>query len=347
MAATVDFLLMDGFDPSTGDLALRVGIKQSQDDGPRFLRLKLSLGHDKDPLIPLRRELSTHLRTQLPPLWEQGVKLIIHAIESDLAGPGGRDPATHMWVQTQIMHPSDERRCTLNHTIETQARVLYEWAEKMEYNKELGRAAELMERVLLLQPGNIYAVKRLSGLLRELGLIEECLELTEQWLRAEPEETEAIIRRAEALIYLGRLKEALAIFLKLSRSNPMHPMAHIGVAQAKSLLGGNPYSYLDAALALDRATTVAVLKETFDYRSVTHTDYDAVYSLEMLTGLLNVSHAEIKAFVNKYHMPLSLPDWSIHESELSRWVGIQNRYNLLPNVIHWSAPTPRRLPEIE
>jgi hypothetical protein len=347
MAATIDFLLLDGFDPDVGELALRVGIKQGSNEGPRFLRLKLPLGHDNDPLQPLRRELSTHMRIQLPALWERGIKLIIHAIEADLAGPQGRDPATHMWVKTQIMHPSDERRCTLNHTIETQARVLYEWAEKLEYNKELGRAAELLERVLLLQPGNVYAVKRLSGLLRELGLIEECLEVTEQWLRAEPEETEAIIRRAEALIYLERPKEALAIFLKLSRSNPMHPMAHLGVAQAKSLLGGNPYSYLDAALALDRATTMAVLKETFDYRSITHTDYDSVYSLELLTGLLNVTPAEIKAFVNKYHMPLRLPDGSIYESELSRWVGIQNRYNLLPNVIHWSAPTPRKLPEID
>jgi hypothetical protein len=345
----LDFLLLDGFDPAKGELALRVAITQGTNDDPRFLRLKLHLGTDEDPLQPLRRELTTHLRIPLPVLWERGLKLIIHAIEEDLSKPGGTEPNTHLWVQTQIMHPTDERRCTLNHTLETQARILFEWAQKLETNHELGRAAELYERVLMLSPGNVFAMRRLSTLLRELGLVEEYLVITEQWMRAEPDVLEATIRHAEALIYLERPKEALEICQDLLRSNPMHPMVHLGVAQAQSLLGYNPYPHLDAAMALDRGITLTVLKETFDYRSISHPVFEATYQMDMLTGLLNVTPAEIKTFVAKHHLPISpSPKGSgmIHESELSRWVGIQNRYSLLPYGLHWSAPTPHKLPEI-
>lgn len=342
----LDFLLMDGFDPDLGELALRVAIKQSSSDDPRFLRLKLRLGHNGDALQPIKRELSSHLRIPLPPLWERGIKLIIHAIEDDLARPDGRNPYVHTWVQTQILHPSDERRCTLNHSVEAQARIIFDWAQRLESNGEGGRAVELLERMLLLSPGNILALKRLAVLLRELGLIEEYLEITEQWARVEPDEPEAFIRYAEALIYLEKPKEALEVFQRLLGSNPMHPMAHLGAAQAKSLLGGNPYPHLDAAMELDRPIAVSVLKETFDYRSISYSTSEAAYTQDLLAGLLNVTPAEINTFVRKYHMPIASPNGSIHESELSRWVGIQNRYNLLPYGLHWSAPTPHSLPEI-
>ena len=35
---------------------------------------------------------------------------------------------------------------------------------------------------------------------------------------------------------------------------------------------------------------------------------------------------------------------AIRETELTRWVGIQNRYQLLPAGLHWTAPTPRSVP---
>ncbi|MDR0498413.1 MAG: hypothetical protein LBH03_01600 [Holophagales bacterium] len=342
----LEFLLLDGFDPETGELALRVALTQTSPDYPRFLRLKLHLGRGDDQLQPLKRELSSHLRVPLPVLWERGMKLIIHAIEDDLTRPDGRNPAFHTWVQTQIMHPTDERRSTLNHSIEEQAQILFNWSQKLESNNEPARAAELLERMLLLSPGNASALRRLSVLLRELCLIEECLGITEQWMRAEPDETEAFIRYAEALIYLERPKEALKVFQNILQNKPMHPMAHIGAAQSKSLLGGDPYPHLDAAFELDKTATTSVLKETFDYRSIVHSEFETVYPLDELPRLLNVTQAEIKVFVSRHNMPLAPPDGSIHESELSRWVGIQNRYNLLPYGLHWSAPTPRKLPDI-
>jgi tetratricopeptide (TPR) repeat protein len=337
---------LDGFDPETGELALRVALTQTSPEYPRFLRLKLHLGRGGDPLQPLKRELSSHLRVPLPALWERGLKLIIHAIEDDLTRPDGRDPVLHTWVQTQIMHPTDERRSTLNHSIEAQAQILFDWSQKLELNNEQARAAELLERMLLLSPGNASALRQLSVLLRELCLIEECLGITEQWIRAEPDEAEAFIRYAEALIYLEKPREALKVFQKLLQTKPMHPMAHIGAAQSKSLLGGDPYPHLDAALEINRTATITVLKKTYDYRTLSPSEFETVYSREELTRLLNVTPSEIKTFADKHNLPVAHDNGSMLESELSRWVGIQNRYNLLPFGLHWSAPTPRQLPDI-
>ncbi|MDR1840415.1 MAG: hypothetical protein LBQ86_00610 [Holophagales bacterium] len=346
MRTALEFLLLDGFDPDTGELAMRVGLTQAAPDDPRFLRLKLHLGRANDPLQPLKRELASHLRLPLPALWERGLKLIIHAVEEDMARPNGRDPALHLWVQTQILHPTDERRSTLNHSIESQAQILFDWAQRLESKNELARTAELLERMLLLSPGNVSALRWLASLLRELGLVEECVEITEQWLRFAQGEPEAFVRHGEALLYTERPREALKIFQELLRSNPMHPMAHIGAAQAKGLLGGDPYPHLDAALELDRATTLSVLRETFDYRSLVRAEFEAFYLLNELPGLLGVTPGEIKVFINKHRLPLDPKNRSVYESELSRWAGIQNRYNLLPYGLHWSAPTPVRLPEV-
>jgi len=346
MGTTLEFLLLDGFDPETGELALRIALTQTSPDYPRFLRLKLHLGRGSDPLQPLKRELSSHLRVTLPALWERGLKLIIHALEDDLTRPDGRDPALHTWVQTQIMHPTDERRSTLNHSIEAQAQILFDWSQKLESNNEPARAAELLERMLLLSPGNPNALRQLSVLLRELCLIEECLGITEQWIRVEPDEAEAHIRYAEALLYLERPREALKVFQKILQTQPMHPMAHIGAAQAKSLLGGDPYPHLDAAAEINKIATIAVLKKTYDFRTLSPSEFETVYSAEELIRILNVTHSELKTFTDTYNLPLAPHDGSIHESELSRWVGIQNRYNLLPYGLHWSAPTPRQLPDI-
>jgi len=45
-------------------------------------------------------------------------------------------------------------------------------------------------------------------------------------------------------------------------------------------------------------------------------------------------------------LPGTGPEGTVRESELSRWVNIQNRYQLLPIGLHWLAPTPRQLPEL-
>jgi hypothetical protein len=165
-------------------------------------------------------------------------------------------------------------------------------------------------------------------------------------MRAEPDEAEAFLKYAEALIYLERPREALNVFQKLLQTKPMHPMAHIGAAQSKSLLGGDPFPHLDAAIEINRAATIAVLKKTYDFRTLAPSEFETVYSLEELTRLLNVSSAEIKIFAENHNLPIASDNGSILESELSRWVGVQNRYNLLPFGLHWSAPTPRRLPDI-
>ncbi|MFN8011942.1 MAG: tetratricopeptide repeat protein [Holophagaceae bacterium] len=343
--AALRFLLLDGFDPDTGELALRVAYSASEPVGPALLRLKLHLGRAGDALAPLKKELQNHVQMPLPPLWDRGLKVVIRAVEDELATPEGRQPARYTWVQTQVLHPADERRCTLNHPVARQVDILMDWAQRLEQEGEPRRALEFLERLLLLSPRHAGALARLTRLLRDEGMVAEALETGTRWAREEPRTVEAHLRRGEALVHLERPREALEAFKTALALDPLQVQAHLGAGQAVSLLGGDPFPHLDAAQELDAAFARAVLKETFDYRLVAEGEAGRDYAFAELPGLLGVSGAEVRAFIEQDGLPAT-PQGDVREAELARWVAIQNRYLLQRSALHWAAPTPRRIPEL-
>jgi hypothetical protein len=346
MRAQLHYLLLDGFDPDTGELGLRVRVDSELPGETRFLRLKLHLGRSGDPLQPLRRELQTHVQMPIPPLWDRGLKIVIRAIEDELATPEGRNPARYTWVQTQLLHPTEERRGTLNHPVARQADVLWDWAQRAEKEGGDAQAIELLERMLLLAPQHTSALAWLCSLLRRQSMIEELAEVSERLLLLTPASPEALLMHGEAMLHLQRHPEAGESFARLLKSNPVHPLGHLGAAQARSLAGGDPCPHLDAALELDRAATLSVLRETFDYRILAPLPRESTYPLDVLPILLGVSPGEADTFCRERGLPVTGPAGSVRETELSRWVTIQNRYQLLPMGLHWLAPTPRHIPEL-
>ena len=339
------FLLLDGFDPDTGELALRVGVHGGEGMGPQLLRLKLYLGQDGDALQPLKRELTLHVQMPLPPAWDRGLKLIIRAIEDELAGEGGRDPIRYLWVQTQVLHPTDPKRSTLNHPVAAQADILWSWAQRLEEEDDILRCMEMLERLLLLAPRHPGALQWLASLLRKQGMLEELLDICSRWLAQEPDSLEAQVRRGEAFLALERPEEAIEAFLAVLKRQPVHLLAHLGAAQAQAQLGADPFPHLDAALELDRGVTRSVLEETFNYRILKKVAGERWLAFEDLPSHLGVSSAELRTLASHNGLPLA-PDGSIRESELARWVGIQNRCQLRAAGMHWTAPTPRIVPEL-
>ncbi len=342
MRSHLRYLLLDGFDPDTGELALRVSAHGGDALGPQLLRLKLHLGRHGDALQPLRRELTNLVQMPLPQLWDRGLKLFIRAIEDELAQPEGRDPRRYLWVQTQILHPSDERRSTLNHPVQRQVEIIWDWAQRLDQEGDGARAMELVERLLLLSPKHRSALEWLSTLLRNQGMVVEMLDVTERWLAVEPTNAAALLRQGEALIFLEQPRDALDSFQAILKGNPLHATAHLGAAQAASLQGGDPFPHLDAAMELDKATTMSVLQETFDFRVLARQGEERGYAVDDLPALLGVSAAEVRTYIQERHLPVSFD--AVREVELTRWVGIQNRYQLLPTGLHWTAPTPRSVP---
>jgi tetratricopeptide (TPR) repeat protein len=345
MRGHLQYLLADGFDPETAELALRVGLQREDDADPEMLRLKLVLGRGGDPMQPLRKELQNHLQMPLPPLWDRGMKVIIHAIEDELSDPDGRQSSRYNWVQTQILHPTDERRCTLGHPVARQVEVLWDWAQKFDQQGQTSRAIELLERLLLLAPNHGSALVWLASLLRSQGLAEECLPLYERYLTQHHDDIEVRLRKGEVLLHMERYQDALDIFQGILRSNGLHPLAHLGAAQARSYAGADPCPHLDAALELNRDATLSVLRETFDYRILVKIPTEQVYPLQDLPTMLGVTQGEVLAFIKNFRLPLGEGDQSVGEKSLSNWVTIQNRYQLLPMGLHWLAPTPRQLPD--
>jgi len=346
MRSHLHYLLLDGFDPETGELALRVGAYAEDTREAQILRLKLHLGRATDPLQPLRRELQTHVQMPVPPIWDKGLKIIIRAIEDELAAEPGRQPQRYAWVRTQILHPTDDRRGTLNHPVARQVEILWDWAQRFDQDGDAIRALELYERMLLLAPQHLQALERMTSLLRQMGMIEEMLAVVERWVKTKPDDANARLRQGEALLHLERHKEALEAFSAVLKINPAHPLAHLGSAQAKSYGGGDPCPHLDAALELDREATLSVLRETFDYRVLLPILGETIYPLEELPTLLGVSPGEAKAFLRERGLPCNPAGEGLREPELSRWVLIQNRYQLLSVGLHWLAPTPRHIPEL-
>jgi len=346
MRANLRYLLLDNFDPDTGELALRVGLEPEDPQALDTLRLRLHLGRSDDALAPLRRELQTHVQMPLPALWDHGLKTVIHAIEAELKEPGGRDPGRYRWVQTQMLHPTDERRGTLKHPIPRQVEILWDWAQRLDQEGDSLRAIELIGRMLLLAPQHVPGLQWLASLLRQQGLVEETLGTVDRLLQVNPADPEALLQRGEALLHLERPKKALEAFLALLKVNPMHPLGHLGAAQAKSLMGADPCPHLDAALELDGEATRSVLLETFDHRILVPIASESMYAPEDLPAVLGVSAGEVRAFLQERGLPATGTGGLVRESELNRWVTLQNRYQLLPTALHWLAPTPRHIPEL-
>ncbi len=345
MRGHLDFLLADGFDPDTAELSLRIGMHREEGGEAEALRLRLFLGRGGDPLQPLRRELQTHLQMPLPSLWDRGMKVIIHAVEEDLATPEGRQPQRYLWVKTQILHPTDERRGTLGHPVSRQAEVLWDWAQRLDQQGRRTWSIELLERLLLLAPKHSLALSTLASLLRAEGMVEESLPFLDRFLQLRPEDVEMRLRRGEAHLHLEHPREALEAFLSVLKTNALHPLAHLGAAQARSYLGGDACPHLDAAFELHREGTLSVLRETFDYRILLGWPEEITYALEDMPSLLGITAGELQTFVVDYRLPIHDPSGKVRERELSNWVTLQNRYQLLPIPLHWLAPTPRHLPD--
>lgn len=346
MRPALGFLILDGFDPETGELSLRVALQPAEAGNLEMVRIRLHLGRAGEPLDPLRRELRTHAQTWLPPLWEQGLRTIVHALESELAGPGGRQPLRYLWVQTQVLHPADMARSTPNHPVPHQVEILRDWSLRMAQEGEAFRAAEFLERLLLLAPKDRGALARLTEALRDQGMVEEMVSVAGRWRVEDRDRPEAALRLGEGLLALGRAREAKEHFQFLLTRDPHHPLAHLGMGQALATLGGDPFPHLDAAFELEREGTASVLRETFDYRLEHPPSGERTYELEHLPVLLGVSSAEVGSFLESNGLPITGEQETVRESELARWVGVQNRYQLLPMGLAWAAPTPHHLPEL-
>ena len=346
MRAHLRFLILDDFDPDTGELALRVAFQPGEEPGLEMIRVRLHLGRSGNPLEPLIRELRTHVQMPIPTLWEHGLKTIIHALEDELGGPDGRNALRYLWVRTQLLHPAEQARSTPNHPVARQVEVLRDWAHRLDQEGQALRAAEILDRLLLLAPKDVTSLAYLASFFRAQGMAEEMVAVAERWSKAEPDRVEAKLRCGEALLRLGRAQEARGSFESVLKVHPVHLLAHLGMAQALGLLGGNPFPHLDAAQELDPTATASVLRETFDYRLLAPPPGDRIHGLEELPPLLGVSGAEVQDYLEFLGLPLASAEGAVRESELARWVGVMNRYALLPGGLSWSAPTPRRLPEL-
>lgn len=343
MRAALRFMFLDEFDPQLNQLYLRVAYHDGREgniqEGFQILRQSVNIDETL-PLETLQREFRRVLKTPMPPLWFDYLKLVIHALDLEQKKIKINEKPNLWWVGVQCFHPTDPSRSTLHFDIAHQVDILKEWIFQMEEEKDEIRYIEFLSRSLLMAPQDPALLRRMVFYLKQTSQIQDAYELTKRWLVVTPDHEEAICIKAELQIALGKVEKARVLFESLMERNRINPKYYVGLAQANSLLGIDPIPYLDAANELDRAFTSEVLKSTFNYRLYHRPSTGAFYSFDNLPDQLGLSSSEIRQFMLRDTSLLMEP---LHEIELTRWVTVMNRYRLMPESILWNAPTPKQI----
>ena len=343
MRAALRFMFLDEFDPQLNQLYLRVAYHDGREgniqEGFQILRQSVNIDETL-PLETLQREFRRVLKTPMPPLWFDYLKLVIHALDLEQKKIKINEKPNLWWVGVQCFHPTDPSRSTLHFDIAHQIDILKEWIFQMEEEKDEIRYIEFLSRSLLMAPQDPALLRRMVFYLKQTSQIQDAYELTKRWLVVTPDHEEAICIKAELQIALGKVEKARVLFESLMDRNRINPKYYVGLAQTNSLLGIDPIPYLDAANELDRAFTSEVLKSTFNYRLYQRPSTGAFYSFDNLPDQLGLSSSEIRQFMLRDTSLLMEP---LHEIELTRWVTVMNRYRLMPEAILWNAPTPKQI----
>lgn len=343
MGSALRFMFLDDFDPLTNHLYLRVAYHDGRDGvvqaGFQILRQSVNITETL-PLESLQREFRQVLKTPMPPLWFDYLKLVVHALGLELKKMKTNEKPNLWWVGVQCFHPIDPGRSTLHFEIAQQVDILKEWIFQMEEERDEVRYIEFLSRALLMAPQDPALLRRMVFYLKQTSQLKDAYELTKRWLLVNPDEEEALCIKAELQIALGQAEKARGLFETLMARNRINPKYYLGLAQANSLLGKDPIPYLDAATELDRTFSSEVLKSTFNYRLHERPALGPFYVVEDLPDQLGLSSSEISKFMSG---DPSISDHPLHEKELTRWVTVMNRYRLLPEAIQWNAPTPKQI----
>ncbi|MFM1774041.1 MAG: hypothetical protein RL124_813 [Acidobacteriota bacterium] len=199
MGSALRFMFLDDFDPLTNHLYLRVAYHDGRDGvvqaGFQILRQSVNITETL-PLESLQREFRRVLKTPMPPLWFDYLKLVVHALGLELKKMKTNEKPNLWWVGVQCFHPIDPGRSTLHFEIAQQVDILKEWIFQMEEEKDEVRYIEFLSRALLMAPQDPALLRRMVFYLKQTSQLKDAYELTKRWLLVNPDEEEALCIKA-------------------------------------------------------------------------------------------------------------------------------------------------------
>lgn len=348
MSAALRFILLDAFDPSTAKLRLRIayhdGREGEEGQGFQTFRATVSI-NDILPLEDLQRDFRSKIKTPMPKLWVTLLKDFVSLLQGEIKRKKTFQDNDFLWIRSQCFHPTEPQRSTPYKQEQEHVDIIKDWVYQMEAEQDGVYYEEFLSRGLLIRPKDPVFLRRMAYRMKSEGRFEETCELVTRWLHVEPESIEAMTFSADCDLGLGKVAEAQVQFQKVVTRQPKDAAAYLGLAQCALLFGQSAIPFLDAAIELDAPLTKDVLLHHCTYRLQVRPTSPPFWSLEQLPEILGLSPGEIKSTLRPDH--LHDPEHQgFHPQEISQWVTVMNRFQLLKTLINWNAPTSHAVPSI-
>lgn len=191
-------------------------------------------------------------------------------------------------LPTTVIHFEYPELTSFRKSRAARVKLFLDQAFSLFQNHEFEAALARLNWVHLLDAGNEMAFELKIACLRNYKKMAECVRVFEEWIDAHPDRIEPRLGISEMWLFLEqnqRAKEAFESVLELAAN---HPMALIGLAQAKLKLGEDHMADLRKAFMVDQNYTKSMVEKHLDFRSHYPQDLEPM-SLQDISKHYNVS----------------------------------------------------------
>jgi tetratricopeptide (TPR) repeat protein len=169
-------------------------------------------------------------------------------------------------LPTTIIHFKYPERTTFRKSRTARIKLFSEEAFSYLQARDFDRAMARLDWIHHLDPRNELAFELKIVCLRSARKMAECVAVFETWCETHPNQIEPHIGLSEMWLFLEQYRKAKEGFERILEAAPKHPMALIGLAQAKLKLSESPLHDLRKAWLLDQGYTVRMVENALDFR---------------------------------------------------------------------------------
>ncbi|CAM2007752.1 tetratricopeptide repeat protein [Acanthopleuribacter pedis] len=192
-------------------------------------------------------------------------------------------------LPTTVIHFKYPERTTFRKSRAARVKLFLDQALSHISRRDFAAALGRLDWVHHLDPDNELAFELKIVALRSWRKAAECVAVFEAYVAAHPDKVEPRLGLSEIWLYLDNSKRARETLERILEQEPNHPMALVGLAQARCKLGEDPTPELRRAWLVDMDYTREMVEEHFDFRE---------------TKPENLAPRTLQSIAKHYHIPL-------------------------------------------
>lgn len=229
-------------------------------------------------------------------------------------------------LPTTIIHFKYPERSTFRKSRAARIKLFLDQAMAMISRRDFGDALARLDWVHDLDPVNELAFELKIVTLRSWRKAAECVSVFEAYVAAHPDKVEPRLGLSEVWLYLDNSRRARECFEAILEQAPNHPMALVGLAQARCKLGEDPTPDLRRAWLVDMDYTREMVEEHFDFREAKPDGLKP----RTLQAIAKHYHIPLKRILKRAHhgvLPMHAPSdgdslFQFSDKELDRYYNV-------------------------